>query len=126
MAIRAQQPKSERIINNGSVSGHTPRPVSMPCTISKHTIASLTKNLLLDGRLFDGRASQIDIGNALTAMAQKIAVGIPQADGSVWAEAVKDASHVANAVLHTRSVPLDANLQFMTVMTSKMPFIGRG
>ncbi len=98
----------------------------MPYTSSKHTIASLTKNLLLDGRPFERRVSQIDIGNALTAMAQKITVGIPQADGSVRAEAVKDASHVANAVLHTASLPLDANLQFMTVMASKIPFIGRG
>ena len=96
----------------------------MPYASSKHTIASLTKNLLLDGRRFDGGASQIDIGNTLTAIIQKITVGIPQADGSVPAEEVKDASHVANAVLHTASLPLDANLRFKTVMASKIPLIG--
>ena len=100
-------------------------PESMPYTSSKHTIANLTRNLLFDGRHFDRRASQIDIGNALTEMDQNITVGIPQADGSVRAEAVKDASHVANAVLHAASLPLDANLQFMTVIASKMPFFGR-
>ena len=97
----------------------------MPYTSSKHTIANLTRNLLFDGRHFDRRASQIDIGNALTEMDQKITVGIPQADGLVRAEAVKDASHVAHAVLHAASLPLDANLQFMTVIASKMPFFGR-
>jgi NAD(P)-dependent dehydrogenase (short-subunit alcohol dehydrogenase family) len=125
-AMLAQSPQGGRIINNGSVSANAPRPGSVPYTSTKHAITGLTKTLSLDGRPFDICASQIDIGNALTEMAQKMTVGMPQADGSVRAEAVMDVSHVADAVLHMASLPLDANVQFMTVMVSKMPFIGRG
>jgi NAD(P)-dependent dehydrogenase (short-subunit alcohol dehydrogenase family) len=125
-AMRTQTPQGGRIINNGSISAHAPRPGSAPYTSTKHAITGLTKSLSLDGRRFDICASQIDIGNALTEMAQAMTTGMPQADGSVRPEAVMDVSHVASSVLHMASLPLDANVQFMTVMASKMPFIGRG
>ena len=125
-AMRKQTPQGGRIINNGSISAHTPRPGSAPYTSTKHAITGLTKSLSLDGRQFDICASQIDIGNAFTEMAESMASGMPQADGSTRPEAVMDVSHVASSVFYMASLPLDANVQFMTVMATKMPFIGRG
>ncbi|MGB3538887.1 MAG: SDR family oxidoreductase [Mesorhizobium sp.] len=125
-AMRRQQPMGGRIINNGSVSAHAPRPGSVPYTATKHAISGLTKTLALDGRPFDIACGQIDIGNALTEMAQPMTVGVPQANGTIAAEAVMDVERVADAVLHMASLPLDANVLFMTVMATKMPFVGRG
>ena len=124
--MREQTPQGGRIINNGSISAHAPRPGSAPYTSTKHAITGLTKSLSLDGRAFDICASQIDIGNALTEMAQAMTTGMPQPDGNTRPEAVMDVSHVAASVLHMANLPLDANVQFMTVMAPKMPFIGRG
>ncbi|MBT6566643.1 MAG: SDR family oxidoreductase [Candidatus Puniceispirillum sp.] len=124
--MRAQSPKGGRIINNGSISAHAPRPGSVPYTTTKHAISGLTKTLSLDGRPFDIACSQIDIGNALTEMAIPMTRGVPQADGSIKAEATMDVSHVADAVLHMATLPLETNVQFMTIMASKMPFVGRG
>jgi NAD(P)-dependent dehydrogenase (short-subunit alcohol dehydrogenase family) len=124
--MRSQSPQGGRIINNGSISAHAPRPGSAPYTSTKHAITGLTKSLSLDGRAYDICASQIDIGNALTEMAVPMTKGVPQADGSIRAEATMDVAHVASSVLHTANLPLDANVQFMTVMAPKMPFIGRG
>jgi NAD(P)-dependent dehydrogenase (short-subunit alcohol dehydrogenase family) len=125
-AMRRQSPQGGRIINNGSVSAYAPRPGSAPYTATKHAITGLTKTLALDGRPFDIACGQIDIGNALTDMAQAMTVGVPQANGTMAAEAVMDVAQVANAVLHMASLPLDANVLFMTVMATKMPFVGRG
>jgi len=125
-AMRRQQPMGGRIINNGSVSAHAPRPGSVPYTATKHAITGLTKTLALDGRPFDIACGQIDIGNALTEMAQPMTVGVPQANGTIAAEAVMDVGRVADAVLHMAGLPLDANVLFMTVMATKMPFVGRG
>jgi len=124
--MRRQDPQGGRIINNGSVSAYVPRWGSAPYTASKHAITGLTRTLSLDGRPFDIACGQIDIGNALTEMAAKMTKGVPQADGSNAIEPVIDVSHVADSVLHMASLPLNANVQFMTVMASKMPFIGRG
>ena len=124
--MRAQSPRGGRIINNGSISAHAPRPGSAPYTSTKHAISGLTKSLALDGRAFDICASQIDIGNALTEMAMPMTMGVPQPDGSIKAEATMDVAHVASSVLHMANLPLDANVQFMTIMAPKMPFIGRG
>ncbi len=124
--MRAQSPRGGRIINNGSISAHAPRPGSAPYTSTKHAISGLTKSLALDGRAFDICASQIDIGNALTEMAMPMTMGVPQPDGSIKAEATMDVAHVASSVLHMANLPLDANVQFITVMAPKMPFIGRG
>lgn len=124
--MREQSPQGGRIINNGSISAHTPRPGSIPYTSTKHAITGLTKSLSLDGRTFDICASQIDIGNALTDMAQAMTTGMPQPDGSIRPETTMDVKHVASSVLHMANLPLDANVQFMTVMSPKMPFIGRG
>ena len=124
--MRKQSPQGGRIINNGSISAHTPRPGSIPYTSTKHAITGLTKSLSLDGRPFNICAAQIDIGNALTNMAQAMTTGMPQPDGSVRPEPTMDVSHVASSVLHMANLPLDANIQFMTVMAPKMPFIGRG
>jgi len=124
--MRSQSPQGGRIINNGSISAHAPRPGSAPYTSTKHAITGLTKSLSLDGRAYDICASQIDIGNALTEMAVPMTKGVPQADGSIRAEATMDVAHVASLVLHMANLPLDANVQFMTVMAPKMPFIGRG
>ncbi|SFD44230.1 SDR family oxidoreductase [Roseivivax sediminis] len=124
--MRRQDPQGGRIINNGSISAHVPRYGSAPYTISKHAITGLTRSLSLDGREFDIACGQIDIGNALTDMAEKMTKGVPQADGSVAVEPVMDAEHVASSVLHMASLPLSANVQFMTVMASAMPYIGRG
>lgn len=124
--MREQSPQGGRIINNGSISAHAPRPGSTPYTSTKHAITGLTKSLSLDGRPFEICASQIDIGNALTDMAQAMTTGMPQPDGSIRPEATMDVTHVASSVLHMANLPLDANVQFMTVMAPKMPFIGRG
>lgn len=124
--MRSQSPQGGRIINNGSISAHAPRPESAAYTSTKHAITGLTKSLSLDGRAYDICASQIDIGNALTEMAAPMTQGVPQADGSIRAEATMDVAHVASSVLYMANLPLDANVQFMTVMAPKMPFIGRG
>lgn len=124
--MRAQSPQGGRIINNGSVSAYTPRPGSIPYTATKHAITGLTKTLSLDGRPFNIACGQIDIGNALTEMAKPMTIGVPQADGSVKAEATMDVAHVATSLLHMAELPLEANVQFMTVMATKMPYVGRG
>jgi NAD(P)-dependent dehydrogenase (short-subunit alcohol dehydrogenase family) len=124
--MRAQTPQGGRIINNGSISAHAPRPGSAPYTSTKHGVTGLTKSILLDGREFNICASQIDIGNALTEMAQEIKTGMLQADGQVRAEDTMDVQYVASSVLHIANLPLEANVPFITIMASKMPFIGRG
>ncbi len=124
--MRKQSPQGGRIINNGSVSAHVPRWGSAPYTASKHAITGLTRSISLDGRPFNIACGQIDIGNALTDMARKMTKGVPQADGSIAVESVMDVSHVASSVLHMAELPLEANVQFMTVMATDMPFIGRG
>lgn len=124
--MKAQSPKGGRIINNGSISAHAPRPNSVPYTVSKHAISGLTKCISLDGRSNDIACSQIDIGNAATDMTERMNAGVPQADGSMAVEPRMDVSHVADAVVYIAKLPLDANVQFMTVMATKMPFVGRG
>jgi NAD(P)-dependent dehydrogenase (short-subunit alcohol dehydrogenase family) len=124
--MRRQSPQGGRIINNGSVSAYAPRPGSVPYTATKHAITGLTKTLALDGRPFDIACGQIDIGNALTEMAMAMTKGVPQANGTIAVEATIDVQRVAEAVLHMASLPLDANVLFMTVMATKMPFVGRG
>ena len=124
--MRRQNPQGGRIINNGSISAYVPRWGSVPYTTSKHAITGLTRTLSLDGRPFGIACGQIDIGNALTDMAVKMTKGVPQADGSIAIEPVMDVRHVATSVLHMANLPLDANVQFMTVMATNMPFIGRG
>ena len=124
--MRAQKPQGGRIINNGSISAHAPRPGSTPYASTKHAITGLTKTLSLDGRPFNIVCGQIDIGNALTDMAVPMTKGVPQPDGSIRAEATMDVTLVASSVLHMAEMPLDANVQFITVMAPKMPFIGRG
>ncbi|SMX51134.1 SDR family oxidoreductase [Actibacterium lipolyticum] len=124
--MRKQDPQGGRIINNGSVSAYVPRWGSAPYTASKHAITGLTRSLSLDGRPFSIACGQIDIGNALTDMAEKMTKGVPQADGSTAIEPVMDVKHVANSVLQMASLPLEANVQFMTVMATNMPYIGRG
>ena len=124
--MKAQDPRGGRIINNGSISAHVPRPFSAPYTATKHAVTGLTRSTSLDGRPFDIACGQVDIGNAATPMTERMKEGVPQADGSMKAEARMDAEHVASSVLHMASLPLDANVQFMTVMATKMPYIGRG
>lgn len=124
--MRAQSPQGGRIINNGSISAHTPRPGSVAYTSTKHAITGLTKTLALDGRPFDICCGQIDIGNAATDMTAAMANGVRQADGSLRAEDRMDVGHVADAVLQMASLPLSANVLFTTIMASKMPFVGRG
>ncbi|PWG18037.1 SDR family oxidoreductase [Salibaculum griseiflavum] len=124
--MRAQDPQGGRIINNGSVSAHVPRWGSAPYTASKHGITGLTRSISLDGRPFNIACGQIDIGNALTEITARMADGVPQADGTVAPEPVMDVAHVADSVLHMAGLPLEANVQFMTVMATKMPYIGRG
>ena len=124
--MKDQTPMGGRIINNGSISAHVPRPNSAPYTATKHAITGLTRSIALDGRKYDIASSQIDIGNAVTPMTERMTQGVPQADGSTQAEPRMDVEHVANAVVHIANLPLDANIQFMTVMATKMPFIGRG
>jgi len=125
-AMRRQNPQGGRIINNGSVSAYAPRPGSVPYTATKHAISGLTKTLALDGRPFDIACGQIDIGNALTEMAVPMTQGVPQANGTIAPEAVMDVERVAEAVLYMAGLPLDANVLFMTVMATKMPYVGRG
>ncbi len=124
--MKSQEPRGGRIINNGSVSAYAPRPNSAPYTATKHAITGLTKSTALDGRKYDIACGQIDIGNALTEMTARMVQGVPQANGTVAPEPVMDVQHVANAVLHMASLPLDANVLFMTVMATKMPLVGRG
>ncbi len=124
--MKAQQPRGGRIINNGSVSAHAPRPASAAYTATKHAITGLTRSISLDGRAFDIACGQIDIGNAATEMTQSMSGGVPQADGSLAVEPTFAAEHVAAAVLYMASLPLDANVQFLTITATKMPFIGRG
>jgi len=124
--MRRQSPQGGRIINNGSVSSQTPRPFTAPYTASKHAVSGLTKALALDGRAFNIAAGQIDIGNALTELSERMTRGVLQANGTTAPEPMMDARHVANAVRHMASLPLDANVLNMTVMASAMPFVGRG
>ena len=124
--MRRQTPRGGRIINNGSISAHVPRPGSAPYTMSKHAVTGLTRTLGLDGRAYDIACAQIDIGNALTDMASGFTKGVPQADGQIRAEPVMDAEHVARMVLHMASLPLEVNTPFVTIMARDMPFIGRG
>jgi NAD(P)-dependent dehydrogenase (short-subunit alcohol dehydrogenase family) len=124
--MKTQQPRGGRIINNGSISAHAPRPNSAPYTATKHAITGLTKSISLDGRSFDIACGQIDIGNAATELTERMAAGIIQANGSTMPEPRMDLKHVADAVVYMANLPLDANVQFMTVMATRMPFIGRG
>lgn len=124
--MRHQSPRGGRIINNGSISAHVPRPGSVPYTMSKHAVTGLTRTLALDGRAFDIACAQIDIGNALTDMAARFTKGVPQADGSIRAEPVMDVDHVAQMVLHMASLPLAVNTPFVTIMARDMPYLGRG
>ena len=124
--MRRQSPRGGRIINNGSISAHVPRPGSTPYTMSKHAVTGLTRTLGLDGRAFDIACAQIDIGNALTDMAAAFTSGVPQASGDIRVEPVMDVTHVARMVLHMASLPLDVNTPFVTIMARDMPYIGRG
>jgi len=124
--MKTQQPRGGRIINNGSISAHVPRPNSAPYTATKHAITGLTKCISLDGRKYDIACGQIDIGNAATELTERMAAGVPQANGMTMVEPRMDTQHVAEAVLYMASLPLDTNVQFITVMATKMPFIGRG
>ena len=124
--MKAQDPRGGRIINNGSISAHTPRPGSIAYTATKHAITGLTKSAALDGRMHQIAVGQIDIGNAATAMTQAMSEGVPQADGSRRPEACMDLDHAAASVVHMARLPLDANVLFMTVMATEMPFVGRG
>lgn len=124
--MKSQKPRGGRIINNGSISAHTPRPNSAPYTATKHAMTGLTKSTSLDGRKYDIACGQIDIGNAATELTARMKDGVPQANGAVEVEPTIDADHVARAVIYMASLPLDANVQFMTVMATKMPFVGRG
>ncbi len=124
--MKDQTPRGGRIINNGSISAHAPRPNSAPYTATKHAITGLTKSTSLDGRKYDIACGQIDIGNAATELAARMATGVPQANGQIAVEPLMDVVHVANSVVYMASLPLDANVQFLTVMATKMPFVGRG
>ena len=124
--MKDQDPRGGRIINNGSISAHAPRPNSAPYTATKHAITGLTKATALDGHKYDIACGQIDIGNAATAMIARAAKGVPQANGTIAVEPLMDVQHVADAVLHMANLPLEANVQFITIMATKMPFIGRG
>jgi NAD(P)-dependent dehydrogenase (short-subunit alcohol dehydrogenase family) len=124
--MKAQTPQGGRIINNGSISAHAPRPMTAPYTATKHAITGLTKSISLDGRPFNIACGQIDIGNAATEMTEKMAAGITQADGSIKVEPRMDVEHVGQAVLHMAQLPLESNIQFMTIMATNMPYVGRG
>ena len=124
--MKDQTPRGGRIINNGSISAHAPRPNSAPYTATKHAITGLTKSASLDGRKYDIACGQIDIGNAATDLAARMAKGVPQANGTIAVEPLMDVQHVASAVLFMASLPLESNVQFLTVMATKMPFVGRG
>ena len=124
--MKMQAPRGGRIINNGSISAHTPRPNTIAYTATKHAMTGLTKSTSLDGRKYDIACGQIDIGNAETELTQRMRHGVPQANGTIAVEPMMDVEHVARAVVYMASLPLDANVQFLTVMATKMPFIGRG
>jgi NAD(P)-dependent dehydrogenase (short-subunit alcohol dehydrogenase family) len=124
--MKAQQPRGGRIINNGSLSAHSPRPNSAPYTSTKHAMTGLTKCISLDGRKYDIACSQIDIGNAATEMTERMTTGVPQPSGELMEEPRMDVRHVADAVVYMANLPLDANVQFMTLMATTMPFVGRG
>ena len=124
--MKDQEPRGGRIINNGSISAHAPRPNSAPYTTTKHAVTGLTKAISLDGRKYDIACGQIDIGNAHTELAARMASGVPQANGQIAIEPLMDVAHVASSVVYMASLPLDANVQFLTVMATKMPFVGRG
>ncbi|MEI6441105.1 MAG: SDR family oxidoreductase [Alphaproteobacteria bacterium] len=124
--MKDQSPRGGRIINNGSISAHAPRPRSVAYTATKHAMTGLTRSTSLDGRAYDIACGQIDIGNAATEMTARMSQGVPQADGTMAVEPVMDVAAVADAVVYMASLPLNANVQFMTVMATKMPFIGRG
>lgn len=124
--MKSQRPMGGRIINNGSISAHAPRPNSAPYTATKHAITGLTKSTALDGRKYDIACGQIDIGNAATEMAQPMKAGVRQANGTISVEPTMDVEHVAQAIVYMAGLPLEANVQFLTVMATKMPFIGRG
>ena len=124
--MKSQTPRGGRIINNGSISAHTPRPLSAPYTATKHGIAGLTKSTALDGRPFDIACGEIDVGNAATDMTQSMTAGVLQANGTLAAEPRIDTRHIADAVVYMAGLPLDTNVLFMTVMATKMPFVGRG
>jgi NAD(P)-dependent dehydrogenase (short-subunit alcohol dehydrogenase family) len=124
--MKDQDPRGGRIINNGSISAHAPRPNSAPYTATKHAITGLTKSTALDGRKYDIACGQIDIGNAATPLASRMANGVPQADGSVRPEPLMDVEHVAQAIVLMAGLPLETNVQFITIMATKMPFVGRG
>jgi NAD(P)-dependent dehydrogenase (short-subunit alcohol dehydrogenase family) len=124
--MKTQDPRGGRIINNGSISAHAPRPNSAPYTATKHAMTGLTKATALDGRKYDIACGQIDIGNAATPLTARMRKGVPQADGSTAVEPLMDVDHIGRAVVHMASLPLDANVLFMTIMATKMPFVGRG
>jgi NAD(P)-dependent dehydrogenase (short-subunit alcohol dehydrogenase family) len=124
--MKSQDPRGGRIINNGSISAHAPRPHSAPYTATKHAVTGLTRSAALDGRKYDIACSQIDIGNAHTELAARMASGVPQADGSIRPEPLMDVEHVGRTVAHLAGLPLDVNVLFMTIMATKMPFVGRG
>ena len=124
--MKAQDPRGGRIINNGSISAHAPRPDSAPYTATKHGVTGLTKCISLDGRKYDIACSQIDIGNAMTELAARMSKGVKQANGSIAVEPMIDVAHVGESVRYMASLPLDVNVQFMTIMATKMPFVGRG
>ena len=124
--MKTQTPMGGRIINNGSISAHVPRPGSAPYTATKHAVTGLTRSTSLDGRKYNIACGQIDIGNALTEMAARMTKGVPQADGSIQIEPVMDVANVGKTVAHMASLPMEANVQFVTVMATNMPFIGRG
>jgi NAD(P)-dependent dehydrogenase (short-subunit alcohol dehydrogenase family) len=124
--MKNQLPQGGRIINNGSISAHAPRPNSAPYTATKHAITGLTKSISLDGRKYNIACGQIDIGNAMTELSARMAKGVPQANGEIAIEPMMDAREVADAVVHMAALPLSTNIQFMTIMATKMPFVGRG
>jgi NAD(P)-dependent dehydrogenase (short-subunit alcohol dehydrogenase family) len=124
--MKSQDPRGGRIINNGSISAYAPRPNSAPYTSTKHAITGLTKSTSLDGRKYDIACGQIDIGNARTDLAARMANGVPQANGQIAVEPLMDVDYVGQAVLQMANLPLDVNVQFMTIMATKMPFVGRG
>jgi NAD(P)-dependent dehydrogenase (short-subunit alcohol dehydrogenase family) len=124
--MKAQDPKGGRIINNGSISAHAPRPMSIAYTATKHAVTGITKTISLDGRKHDIACSQIDIGNAATEMTERMTKGVMQANGEMGIEPRMDVQHVASAIVYMANLPLDANVQFMTIMATKMPFVGRG
>jgi NADP-dependent 3-hydroxy acid dehydrogenase YdfG len=124
--MKAQNPRGGRIINNGSISAHAPRPDSAPYTCTKHAVTGLTKCISLDGRKYDIACGQVDVGNAMTELAARMSKGVKQANGEVAVEAMMDVTEVANAVVHMASLPLATNIQFITIMATKMPFVGRG